>query len=404
MIRVWCLKELDVGVIIIGLLLLFYSYFLVSGLINLLCKIIGIALLCFEFFLYLVNHKIQAKLPKQIKSFFLIAFIISSCAILNSPYDIKYFIKSVLVIGVVGVLVLQDSSLDIEPESKSRFWNAVQELYYWCFLSGIVYNMLFLDSTFAVHKVSFFTAIGDQNYTGLFMFLFFAYSVKAKRILGIIAFLIFYLTMTASRGLTAMLLVFLVVEVFRGTAWRISCHSVFNKTWKLLCILFLGTVCFSCFWISFVSVGSVSGYRESLNDGSNKLRFSANVYALRRLVSEPGLVIYGYGYDLKNVIGIEDDKPYADHTRFNGVRVVQPHNSTLNLFVKIGVLPAILYLLVVSILVDRLKSRASYATILAYLFNSCFVHSLFSSLWFAYFIFTLFLENKTLRNKQYLKL
>lgn len=404
MIKILGLKKIDISMIIIGLLLLFYSYFLVSGPINLACKVAGIGLICLEYVFCLFNHRILLGASSKVKVFFLIAIVIGSCAILNSPYDVKYFLKSILIIAVVSSLTLQNSRLNVEPKDKSRFWSSAQEIFYWSFLGGIIFNMLFLDSTLTVNKVFFFTTIGDQNYTGLFMFLFFAYCFKTKRILGILVFLVFYLTMTASRGLTAMLLVFLMSEIFKEKLWVFSHYRLFNKTWKLLFILFIGTACFSFYWINCVSIGTVSGYRESLNDGSNKLRFSANVYALNRLADEPGLLIYGYGYDLKNIIGIEEEKPYAKHTRFNGVRVVQPHNSTLNLMIKIGILPAICYLLVVSALIDNLRTKQSYSTILAYLFNSCFVHSLFSSLWFVYFIFVLFLENKTSGTKQYLKL
>ncbi len=62
-------------------------------------------------------------------------------------------------------------------------------------------------------------------------------------------------------------------------------------------------------------------------DGSNLMRFTANVYAVTQVADNSRLLIAGYDSSLKKEMGIDDNVADDLHAKENGVRLVQPHNG-----------------------------------------------------------------------------
>ena len=82
-------------------------------------------------------------------------------------------------------------------------------------------------------------------------------------------------------------------------------------------------------------------------------------------------------------------------------RLVQPHNSILNLFLRIGIIPAVIYFLILSYILDKLSTVNNCEYIFPYLINTIFMHSLLSGVWLGLWILILFFVNDY--DRRYLK-
>lgn len=174
-----------------------------------------------------------------------------------------------------------------------------------------------------------------------------------------------------------------------------------NRFWKIFVMIFVFICIISGFWISYIDVNPLSQYREGFNDSSNKMRFAANIYALDRINNDASLLFIGYGDDLKKELGISDDVNIKQHTKYMNERLVQPHNSILNLFLRIGIIPAVIYFLILSYILDKLSTVNNCEYIFPYLINTIFMHSLLSGVWLGLWILILFFVNDY--DRRYLK-
>jgi len=299
----------------------------------------------------------------------------------------------VVVIRYLSVVLLLLFVYDFHYTHNPIRKQVVNEIFYFTFLAGIAINMiLFGKNSDAV----FFPGIGDKNITGVFVFLFFCYCWHYKRIMGICVCLIFILFMSGSRSLYGMMLLFFMVKYFRPLLIKISSLKLFK--WRLslkssvhLLLLFLFTMGLSFYWINNIATAPLDAYREGFNDASNKMRFGANLYGLHKITEKEGILFIGYGDTLKEEWGIEEETPYSEHTRYLGVRLVQPHNCVLNLVLRLGLLPGILYLIFLGRLLDHLRCNRNLEYYLPLLINGCFMHSLFSGPFLVFWAFLLYI-------------
>ena len=219
-----------------------------------------------------------------------------------------------------------------------------------------------------------FTAVKDPNWTGVLIFLFFIYSWKRKRILGVSVTLGYAVFASASRGLHIMLILFFFVVILRKPINYFFKFFLINKIWKLNLFSTIAVILFSLYWLVSVAIGPLDAYREGFNDGSNLMRFTANVYAVSQVADNSRLLIAGYDSNLKKEMGIDDNVADDLHAKENGVRLVQPHNACLNLMMKLGLIPAIVEVYMISCLVERLRNEYNFDVILPYLFNAAFLY------------------------------
>ncbi|MCS4465278.1 hypothetical protein JTT01_20070 [Clostridium botulinum] len=139
--------------------------------------------------------------------------------------------------------------------------------------------------------------------------------------------------------------------------------------------MFIITVSISYIWVYKVAIDGVKEYQQGLNDTSNKMRFVANIYAIDLLKNnKEKLIFYGYDNDFKDIFGIYDYEIDL-HRRFMGVRLVQPHNSILNINIRSGIIFSLLYFYILSTIIDKLYTKDNLEYILPYLFSTLFYMS-----------------------------
>lgn len=374
----------------IGIILWLTSSFLLIDSISTISRAFSIVFMISGLLFYIIYTRGRIVLKgKNLTYFFLILFSISIAVIFNA-YTYDDIIKNFFFLCII----LTCFSLVSKPIEISVI-NNIADIFYWLFFMGIVANMftpLVINNTYA------FKAIGDQNFTGVLVFLFFLLSWHQKRILGIILCFSFLLFMSSSRSLYGMFFIFFLCFFLRAFIFSVL-KNIFPSMGRLFCGLIVMIVVLSYFWLNIVAVNPLSAYREGFNDGSNKMRFAANVYAINLLRAEPELMLSGYGSQIKSKLGIEEEKSLGEHTRFEDVRLVQPHNSFLNLFLRMGVFPTLLYIFLLSKILERYYTKSNIEYIIPYLINASFIHSCFSGSWLLVWLFILFICSRTKRKR-----
>lgn len=285
------------------------------------------------------------------------------------------------------MLILLDRKNILLPDIEISI---IDKIFYFTFLFGILLGILFFHEE--IEGSISFTAIGDPNWTGILIFLFFAYSWERKHILGVFITSGYVVLCSASRGLHIMFILFFLAVLFRTPINYFFKFFLINKIWKLNLLSTIAVILFSFYWLISVAVGPLDAYREGFNDGSNLMRFTANVYAVTQVADNSRLLIAGYDNNLKKEMGIDDSVADDLHTKENGVRLVQPHNACLNLMMKLGLIPAIIEVYMISCLVERLRDEYNFKVILPYLFNAAFLY-LYDINYLILWIFVLYISH-----------
>lgn len=245
-------------------------------------------------------------------------------------------------------------------------------LFYWTFLLLLVLNLLIygkLDPEF------FFPTIKDKNYTGILMYFLLMLSFHKRNFIGILISSFYILFMTQSRSVYGMIVLYFIVKIFKTQIYSLLHSFHLLSTYKQFLVSFISIVFLSSFWVNYVSINPLSHYRQGLNDGSNKMRFVANIYAEQQILQDPKYLYKGLGDFIKETFGVAGEDTSL-HTRFMGARLVQPHNCFLNMMIKIGVLEAILYFWILGKILDKIWSQENLEYYIPYLVNACFMHSL----------------------------
>ena len=136
---------------------------------------------------------------------------------------------------------------------------------------------------------------------------------------------------------------------------------------------------------------NIGGYRSSLVDSSNKMRFNANIYAVN-LILNNNLVWSGYGSDLTTFMGVNDGMGNNQiNLEYNGFRLVQSHDSVINIVTRTGIVPTLLYLLVLGLIVDRYKTYDNLEYYYSFLIYGLILNYYFGP-WIIAWIYILSLE------------
>lgn len=358
------------------------SIYFVSGIVSVALKGIVVGLIMTGVFCYLFKYSGKVSFSKKYVIGCLMLLLGGAIGIVFNPYSVMEIIKNYIVVFILWNLYFFE-----KDESSDRKIGALASVFYWIFLIFIIFNLINIKNIAGNYT---FEIINDQNFTGLMIFLFFIFSWHFKRILGIVACSYFILFFSSSRGLFGMLAFFFLCVLFRENLYFIL-KKLFFPVWKLMFTLFVVVMLLSVYWVNSISINELAEYREGLNDGSNKMRFSANIYAMKLIEEDGNLWFRGYGNDLKDILGIEEEKPLNEHTRYNDVRLVQPHNSFLNIFLRIGIIPGIIYLGIISLIINKYFNKNTIEFIIPYFINASFMHSFFSGPWFILWLLILYL-------------
>jgi len=359
-------------------------------------KMLYIGVISLSLFTYLCKYKWQIpfRLIHQIIPDFILVCIIVFFQLACREYSPYFAIKTCLLILILKLLLIYS-----HPQNMKMLSSKSVSFCYIIFTALIIYNFAF--SFYYVEDSIVFKSINDKNYTAVLMFLYFILCYHFKLKIGMSLGLIYFLFYNSSRSSILLFLSFLICITFREQIYDILQRFRLDKFWKIFIIITACIMGLSFYWIADISVGPLQPYRQGLNDESNKMRFTANAYACELIKKDYKLIYRGYGYDLKNVMGLQD-KNYSNHPRVNGVRLVQPHNSIINVMLRLGVISGVLYFIIVASILDYLYDKRTLEYIFPYLLNSMFMHSLLDGFIFAIWIFIIFLvwiEKKSAYNE-----
>ncbi|KEI97132.1 membrane protein [Clostridium botulinum A2B7 92] len=335
------------------------------------------------------NIEIKLKKSDVLLYFFIIA--ISIVILIISQYTI------IFTIGTFAFLVIAQMSVSKKHYIFKSYLN--RTIYVMCLVSIIIQLMLGRYSTIN-GKISL-SIIGDKNFSGVVMILFFMYCAKNKFYLGEVLS-VFTILILDSRASLITLILFFIVRLFKDTIWSVLQKLRLNKVYKLFALMLIIIISISYIWVSRVTIYGVKEYQQSLNDTSNKMRFVANIYAIDLIKNnKKELMFYGYDNDFKDIFGIYDYE-IDSHRKFMGVRLVQPHNSIINVIIRTGIIFSLLYFYILSRIIDKLYTKDNLEYILPYLFSALFLHELLNSRFLMFWIIVLCLPiNKIIRTKRY---
>ncbi|MGN0414033.1 MAG: hypothetical protein ACI4FX_00905 [Agathobacter sp.] len=229
----------------------------------------------------------------------------------------------------------------------------------------------------------------DKNYSAIIVFLFFMYSNKRGKLGGILFAFIYALTLNDSRSYLLLLILFYVVMWLQNPIYKIINKTKLNRMFVVFTVLFIIMVFFTIFWVFNVSVSNVSTYHKSLIDMANQERFVGNYRGLEMLQRDKSIRIWGYGSNYNSVLGLDE------YVMYRGVRLQPVHNSLFNPLIRMGILVGLIYLFVVSKLIDHYYVKENLSYIIPFVINAMFVHSMFENLWLVFWVVILSLDKRT---------
>lgn len=284
-------------------------------------------------------------------------------AIITTKYSIKYITFTLLFfIIIIYNFYIEDFTLSKSGKSINKF------LYVSIIISIIIQSLNYSPDGFKL------ISAWDKNYTGVILFLFFMYCNKMKYKMGIVLSLCMTIIVN-SRGYILMIFVFYIVKLTKLRICKKRKLYITNKISNLLIIMFIFIGIFSYYWVYVIAANGVKEYQSGINDTSNKMRFAANIKTYRLIKNNKHLLINGYDNDIKEVLGLN----YEDHSKhsiFEGVRLVQTHNSMLNIIIKMGIMFSLIYFTILSRILEKYNSIYNTEYIIPYLLNSMFMHSM----------------------------
>lgn len=238
-----------------------------------------------------------------------------------------------------------------------------------------------------------FSGMTDKNYTAVFLFLFFLYSNKRDKISGIIISFIIAIFMVNSRSLLLMFALYYILMYFRDYVYKFM-DKIKANYFKIVILFFIVIMLFSLLWVFVISVnGYDTQHYASINDGSNRVRFVSNIRSFLFLLEDPSKsVLCGYGYEYVSELGV--DVTYSQLPIYLGIKILQAHNSYLNLMIKIGIVPCVIYFVLLGYVLDRIHSKDNLQYTLPYMVNAMFMHSLLNGTWLILFLAVLIVPQK----------
>lgn len=249
---------------------------------------------------------------------------------------------------------------------------------YWVLFCLSIYNISLnvVSNNFDVS----FAGIGDRNYTAILIFMLFMMSYKLGYYSGSILGIVYALFFTDSRSFLLLIFLFYITKIWIENKNNIKArHSIF---WLFIIIL-IASFILSIVWVYYISANGFTGYHQSLNDGSNRQRFVANIRALELLRQHSLTLLWGFGDQLRQYLHADDPSSFI---RYMGVRLVQPHNSIINPMLTMGVVPATLYFILVSELLNSYTYKKNAPFIIPYMINAMFLQALFEMNWLVLWI------------------
>lgn len=266
------------------------------------------------------------------------------------------------------------------------------------FASVLIYSLAICVSS---DNAFIFPGLGDQNYSAFVCCFLYALFFQKKYWPLCLVCIVCTLLTTSRAGFVA-----IVLETCIAVYTQFFCKhrqmdfNPFNRKSlrkyimvfaSIFVALFVGILLFSYFWAYFVVGSNTGDYHSGLNDASNAIRFSSNVYSFVSVLSDFRAFLFGTDSGILDFLGINSASP-ENGTIFNGFRVVQPHNIYLNTLLVQGLfLSTLTFFSLAKLFAENLSSK-TLPMIACVLFFSLFIHSITSN-YYCPFIFILMYES-----------
>jgi len=325
-------------------------------------------------FIYLAENSLtRCKLSKSIFIFILVTSILFFLSFLFSDFDNTFKIKT-----SIDLLMLLVCVGSIDKENKHhRFIGGT-------FIVLMILQFI-LDQSNQETRSAFFS-IQDPNRSAYVAFLIFCISIKFRFYFGC-ALSIFYNCFFDSRSFWLMLIIYSVIYIGK--------HNYYIKDLlaRLLGKRNLFIYIFGMFFLAsilsvFLSIAWIANDNESvegrggltnIRDASNKMRFMSNILGVADLTQNKNVFLWGYGDDLLEEWGIDGDSDdTTQDPRIEDVRIVQPHNSYINLFLRSGIPFGLFTLLIVAYLMQKVITFNNIEIFVSSFFNTLFLHGILS--------------------------
>lgn len=304
-----------------------------------------------------------------------------------SPYSLVNAISSFVFLSLSFFAYYKNNGI-------SSFSKKGIDWFYWSVLLSIVLHLIVALSTEGFGLARFFISGGawDVNVGSLVLFAFYSYcdAKHYKSWFPVAVLTVFF--GRESRGCLVVFGLFILIKLIKLFVSKTKLNKKANSrniTYEPIIVIGLAVVavvCFSYFWTFVVSSSNVLYYHEGLNDGSNAVRFRSNIYALEQVFGTTDFMFFGYDNDIRLLLG--DISP-EESAMFLGYRLVQSHNSIINLFMKNGILFSCIYIVLLCVLLKKSFDIKRIEHWLPYLFGSMILHSMFSNGFLLIFLISL---------------
>ena len=226
----------------------------------------------------------------------------------------------------------------------------------------------------------------DPNFSGYKILMFFFISDKLDFKIGkIISFILMILI--ASRNLILAILVFYAIRYIKNRFYFIfSRLENFNIQIILFSILIIILSLGFVFNASITKSKSSASRITSVNDNSNLMRFSNNALLFKKLKEDKKILLWGFRENYKQYFVLK-----------NPLHIF-PHNSILSLLSKAGLIYFIVYIILLSLVINRVFKKGNYEYIYSFLFFNTFLHNSLINISLLFFISILYIEKKKNKN------
>lgn len=243
---------------------------------------------------------------------------------------------------------------------------------------------------------------GRPNSSGVYMLLFFFFCFKNNLKIGVLVSIIssfFFL----SRGYIFSLVIFFtlwILEIFVSkyiSSWKKNFLKLYNQFknylsfFNLILILNLALIGFGFYFVNHVNIVYSNGRIQEfsrifqLQDSSNFKRFAANDILIQNLLENPKFLLFGIsGRGSDELLQFIDSETTA-------------HNSFLIIVATRGIIFAIVYFIIISIVIKRIGLQNNLKYLLSLCFFSLVLHSIFQGATLVLFITTLSLPESMRR-------
>ena len=381
---------------------------LISGLYFILCFFIlpdNLARKCIVIFaipLLLILHRMIVK-PNFVSEYTKLCLavavaIIAMLPALFSLYGQKYTLDLWIYIFLSFLLFGMKYDTD---ETLFEENNSIRLLICWCSLLVLMYYC-FIHTDYTQGDLAFTAYNNDKNYAAFIVFLLFMIYMKLRFLPGIVFPIFFFVFCNKSRGLILCMMVFIAIRFGKKCLKQVI--KIRHGYTLLFCVVStLAIIGFSYLFIYGTAFSTIGGYRDTLVDGSNKMRFNANIYAID-LIRDNKLIWSGLGSDLTRYMGVDDGMGNnMVNLQYNGFRLVQSHDSVINIITRIGIIPTLLYLFVMGLIADKYKTYENLEYYYSFLVYGLILNYYFGP-WIIAWFFVLYLRPVKAHKKSLIKL